>query len=232
MTNDSLPGLNYEPERELMINDIESLKVYFDPMRLRIVQEIADRARSIHEIAEVLGVPFTRLYYHINLLEKHNIIKLVEVQRGVGAIEEKFYRVTARFYQVDRALTTPGTPVGDAGLETVLSMVLDQTRQSIMDGIAGEVLDLRQRVPHPNAMLIARGVYMMTPDLAQEFQLRIKELIIEFQSRQLNTHEGALFYNFAVALNPTVLLADDKPQDVDLLSDEDRANEDASHSAD
>ncbi len=205
MQDDMLPGRNYEPEREMIIRDIESLKVYFDPVRLRIIQELADRARSIREIAEAIGVPFTRLYYHINLLEKHGIIRLVGVERGAGVIEEKYYRVTARFFVVDRALMTPGTPAGDAGLETVLTMTLDETRASVEAAFDAGLIDIQQRTPHPDALLIARGVFSLTPELVMEFQKRLKEMLIEFTSRQLSSLEGTKLYNMAIVLHPTLL---------------------------
>jgi DNA-binding transcriptional ArsR family regulator len=211
MQDDMLPGRNYEPEREMIIRDIESLKVYFDPVRLRIIQELADRARSIREIAEAIGVPFTRLYYHINLLEKHGIIRLVGVERGAGVIEEKYYRVTARFFVVDRALMTPGTPAGDAGLETVLTMTLDETRASVEAAFDAGLIDIQQRTPHPDALLIARGVFSLTPELVMEFQKRLKDLLIEFTSRQLSSLEGTKLYNMAIVLHPT-LLPDDGQQ--------------------
>lgn len=214
MPDAMLPGMDYEPQRDFIVRDVEALKVYFDPLRLRITQEIADRARSIHEIADALGIPFTRLYYHINLLEKNGFIKLVDVRQGAGAIEEKYYRVAARIFSVDRALMTPGTPTGDAGLEAVLDTVLEETRRSVYTGIDAGVLDTSQRVPHPDALLMVRGVFSLTPELAVEFQSRLKELLIEFTSRQLSSLDGTRVYNLAVALHPTVLSEDETPDEV------------------
>lgn len=205
MTESAVPGAGYEPDTEYTIHDVEALKIYFDPLRLRIIQELADRARSIHEIAAALGMPFTRLYYHINLLEKYDFIRLVDVRHGPGAIEEKYYRVTARFFVVDRALMMPGTPSGDAGLEAVISTVLDETRTSIYAAIAAGAIDTSRRAPHPDALLIARGVFSLTPALIEDFQLRLKALIVEFNARQLSSLEGTRPYNLAFALHPAVL---------------------------
>jgi DNA-binding transcriptional ArsR family regulator len=209
MTTNTPPLTPFEPERECIIHDIEALRIYFDPLRLRIVQEIADQARSIHDIAERLGVPFTRLYYHINLLEKHGIIRLVDVRPGVGAIEEKFYRVAAYFFVVDRALMTPGTPAGDEGLEAVLDTVLTQSRRSIVEAVDAGLIDLSVRSPHPDALLIARGVFSLTPEQAQTLQLRLKQLIVELTSQHIAPTPQAQPYNFAITLHRTVLSGGD-----------------------
>ncbi len=213
MSDDTRPGHDFEPEREFIVHDVEALKVYFDPLRMRIVHEIALRARSIHEIAEALGVPFTRLYYHMNLLEKHGIIKLVAVRQGAGAIEEKYYRVAARFFHVDRTLMTPGTAIGDAGMEAVLTTVLDETRRSIYAGIDAGVIDMTRRVPHPNALLIVRGVVLLTPEQAQYFQTRIKELLLEITGDNQAARPNTIMYNIALAFNPTVI-PDDAPTEI------------------
>ncbi len=215
MDDQTLPGASFEPEREKLIQGVESLKVYFDPLRLRIIQEVADQARSIPEIAEALNLPFTRLYYHINLLESAGFIKLVDVRRGAGAIEEKYYRVAARLFVVDRSLMTPGTARGDEGLEAVLNTVLDGTRRSIYDGIDAGVLDPAKRTPDPSAIVILRGVFTLTPELAEDFQRRIKELVIDFNSVQVPSQENAREYNLAIVLNPTVLKGDEPSVDVD-----------------
>ncbi|MCS7070356.1 MAG: helix-turn-helix domain-containing protein, partial [Anaerolinea sp.] len=181
------------------------LKIYFDPLRQRILHQIADQARSIQEIATALEIPFTRLYYHINLLEKHGLIRLVDVRPGPGAIEEKFYRVAARFFVVDQALMTPGTPKGEAGLATVISTVLDETRASIYTALRSGLIDPAQRAPHPDALMIVRGVFPLTPELVEEFQTRLKALLAEFTARKLASMKGTRPYNFALVLHPTVL---------------------------
>ncbi|MGQ9908529.1 MAG: ArsR/SmtB family transcription factor [Candidatus Flexifilum sp.] len=205
MTDAVVPGAGFEPEPEVIIHEIEALRVYFDPLRQRIIHQIADRARSIQEIAAALEIPFTRLYYHINLLEKHGLIRLVDVRPGPGAIEEKYYRVAARFFVVDSALMTPGTPQGDAGLAAVISTVLDETRASIYAALRAGLIDPLQRAPHPDALMIVRGVFPLTPELVEEFQTRLKALLAEFTARQLASLEGTRPYNFALVLHPTLL---------------------------
>lgn len=205
MADVAVPGSGFEPEPEVIIRDIEALRIYFDPLRQRIIHQIAHQARSIREIAAALEVPPTRLYYHINLLEKHGFIRLVDIHPGPGAIEEKYYRIAARFFVVDDALVTPGTPEGDAGLATMISVVLDETRASIHAALRAGLIDPVQRAPHPDALMIMRGVFSLTPELVEEFQIRLKALLAEFAERKLDSPGGTRPYNFALVLHPTSL---------------------------
>ncbi|MEL6524434.1 MAG: winged helix-turn-helix domain-containing protein, partial [Chloroflexota bacterium] len=56
------------PAERIVLASLDALKVYFDPLRQKIVQQVIKKPKTVHAIAEALDVPFTRLYYHINLL--------------------------------------------------------------------------------------------------------------------------------------------------------------------
>jgi DNA-binding transcriptional ArsR family regulator len=75
-----------QPDDEQIIYDLEALKVYFDPQRARIMQALAGAPRTVHEVADILDVPFTRLYYQFNLLEKHGFIRVVQTRSLAGAV--------------------------------------------------------------------------------------------------------------------------------------------------
>ncbi len=144
------------PQFEHLITDLEALKVYFDPVRQRILRELVGEPRSIHEIAAALAVPFTRLYYQMHLLENHGFIQVVETRPLAGAVEEKFYQVTAYTFPIQRSLLTLATPEGEQGMEYVMSLVLDETRDDIRAGLRSQLINMEVYPPHPDALLIRR----------------------------------------------------------------------------
>ena len=73
------------------ISDVTTLKVVADPLRLRIGMLLIDRAMTVKELAAELGVPPTRLYYHVRMLERHDLVEVVG-RRMVSGIEERTYR--------------------------------------------------------------------------------------------------------------------------------------------
>lgn len=191
-----------QPEEIRLIDDLESLKIYSDPMRIRIMQTMVREPRTVNQIAEELGVPFTRLYYHINLLEKHNLIRLVDTQVFSGAVEEKYYQVSAYNFVVDRSLLTFGDPaVENDGLNVLLETILDPTRDDIRRSAEAGSIDMAQTPPEPNALLLRRGFLRLPPEQARSLYERLTALFQEF-----NLIEGGKddpFYAVTIAVYPS-----------------------------
>ena len=199
-----MPTFFRTPEAERTVSDVESLKVYFDPVRLRLLHEMSRAPRSVHALADATGIPFTRLYYHMHQLEKHGFIRLVETRPGAGAIEEKYYQITAYTFVVDRALMMLGTPVGDAGFDAVQSSVFDATKADIRRSLESGLIDLALFPPEPRSLMARRGVFRLQPDDARAFYDRLNALKMEFYHRESNA-EDAEYYNLTVAFYPTAL---------------------------
>ena len=186
------------PQFEHRIDDLEALKVYFDPLRKRIMNEMAQHPRTIHEIADLLGVPFTRLYYHINLLEKHGFIRVVETRRLAGAVEEKYYQITAYTFVIDRALTSVDTPEGQQGLEAILNFVFDAAKDDVRRSARDHAIDMDVYAPHPRALLARRGTLLLTEAQAVEVYQRLLDLLTEV--RAVDVPEGVPRFNYTLAL--------------------------------
>jgi len=205
MTSSENTDTRLQPDAERTIGDPETLKVFFDPMRARIIRTLAHDPCTVHDIAETLNVPFTRLYYHMNMLEKHGIIRVVETRNLSGAVEEKYYQVTARIFTVDRALLTinPGDE-SSKGLEVVMETVLENTQRDIRHSLQDGMIDLSESPPHPQAILLRRGIANMSPERALDFHQRLLDLMAEFTDDE-NMQEESSYYGFAVAFFPSSL---------------------------
>lgn len=91
----------------------EALKALADPLRLRFLILLADGPSTVKEAAEALGVPPTRLYYHVKILERYGLIH-VAGRRMVSGIEERTYRARAKTWTMSpslaaSAISTTGT---------------------------------------------------------------------------------------------------------------------------
>jgi DNA-binding transcriptional ArsR family regulator len=112
-----------------VIDDVDTLKVVADPLRLQILLEAIDRPVTVKELAATLGVPQTRLYYHVKLLEKHGLISVVG-RRMVSGIEERSYRSPANGWTISRDL------LADAVAAGLLTALFDLTRAEIEVSLA------------------------------------------------------------------------------------------------
>jgi DNA-binding transcriptional ArsR family regulator len=62
MNQHYLGGL--EPDELFLIQDVETLKVVADPLRLRLLVLLRDQPQPAKSLAKALDVPIKKLYYH------------------------------------------------------------------------------------------------------------------------------------------------------------------------
>lgn len=181
---------------EAIISDIEALRVFFNPLRQDIMRAMAQQPRTVQSIAEELGIPFTRLYYHVNQLEKHQLIQLVGIRTLSGAVEEKYYQITAHTYRVDQRLLTMGLFDGQHDTMEALDMVCDETRLNIRYGLLqGVIVD----GPVPYSLLLDRRITHLSNEQATLFYDIVHALLDEFDA---SNQDGSAPYVLTVALHP------------------------------
>ena len=83
-------------DSELVVEDPETLKVLYDPLRLKMIGRLGE-PRTAKELAEELGRPLTSLYYHLNLLVDHGLAKVEEERVNGRAVERVFRRTADQF---------------------------------------------------------------------------------------------------------------------------------------
>jgi DNA-binding transcriptional ArsR family regulator len=195
-------GEGFEPAEEMVISNLESLKVMADSHRMRIVEVLADKPLTVKQIAHQLGTSPTKLYYHVNLLEEHGFI-VVTSSRVVSGIIEKQYRAAAISLKIDRALLSFGGGNVSEGIDTLLSAVFEAARDDISRGIRSGVIKLGEGNSEENNTVLGRTLVRMTPEHFKSFRDKFVALIKEFDT--LGTKESEYqAYGMTVALYPVV----------------------------
>lgn len=189
------------PDDERILSDIETLKVYFDPMRVRIMQLLTHQPRTVHEVADALNVPFTRLYYQFNLLEKHGLIRVVETRALSGAVEEKYYQISAHVFVVDRKLLTLGAPgTEEQGLDVLLRTILDATKEDVRQSVEAGLIDMQQLPPNPGSLLMRRGITRLSARAARKLYQALIEAYNEAEEEESDDGD---YYACVLALYPS-----------------------------
>jgi DNA-binding transcriptional ArsR family regulator len=201
------------PAEVLVIADAAALRVVANPLRLRVLEFLrgqTGRSCSVKEIAAALATPQTKLYYHVNLLAEHGLIRVVET-RLVSGIVERRYQVTAYRLSVDRSLLSAPADAGD-GLEVWLSVVLDEVRQEIRKAVQAGLIDLDRSAADemgPHQLVLGRKWLSLTPAEVAELSRRFHDLTAEFdvsdpdRGRRDERPDAAL-YEFLIGFYPTV----------------------------
>ena len=171
----------YKPAPVKMVNDLETLKILADPLRNQILEILAPEKQTTNQMAEKLGLTPSKLYYHINLLEKHGLIR--EVDRIVKAnIIEKVYWITAYECKMDDNLCNFSTPEGQESVMTAMVTPIASTREDIMRSLEARATALDQGAEiHPREVVIFREVRKMSDRTADRFAERIKAVLEDFE---------------------------------------------------
>jgi DNA-binding transcriptional ArsR family regulator len=169
----------FEPEQEYVVTSLDTLKVASDPTRLRILECLVERPQTVKEVASRLGSTPTKLYYHVNLLEEHGLIKVVS-QRIVSGIIEKQYRTRAYSFNVDKSLFALNSSEEGGPMDTMLKAIFDATRDDVRRAIEHGLLDPTEKDPVKRNGLTFRSIAKLSPDRLREFQERLLALVKEF----------------------------------------------------
>lgn len=191
-TEEALPT----PQAEFVIEDIETLRAISDPLRLRLLELMA-QPQTVKEIATQLGVGKTKLYYHLNLLEKHGIIRVART-RVVSGIIEKSYQVTAFSFRPAKELLLRGDE-GKAQGVAIVESILDATRADLTHGLKSGQVALGKE-EEAKQILLGRVVMSLTPEQAASFYERFEALLTEVA--QYEKPNAGQPYSLTVAFFP------------------------------
>ncbi len=192
------------------ITDLETLKAVSTPFRQNLMRLMAERPRTVKGMARELDMPPSRLYYHVNQLEKHGVARVVKTQ-VVSGIIEKHYQLVAKGFRVDRALLTPGSGQADTAIETLLTSTFDAAEKEIRQGLQSGAIDMRKSTHEPGALFISHALTALSAERYRYFLQRLTELFQEFEEADpASEGEGGYLTGLLVAIYPT---ASPKPDD-------------------
>jgi DNA-binding transcriptional ArsR family regulator len=202
MLEQNQAGEQLRPDEELVITNLETLKVISEPLRLQILELLADEPRTVKQLAGELSMAATRLYYHVNLLELHGLIRVTGT-RIVSGIIEKQYQVSACRFRVERSLLSLAPTEGDDTLDRLVSSLFEQMRGEIRASARRGLIDFSPAAPRDRTLHIARTLGRMPPQHAAEFYVRLEALVQEFDAIAADVpNDDPHIYGLAVIMYP------------------------------
>jgi DNA-binding transcriptional ArsR family regulator len=85
-----------------VIEDALAAEVALDPVRTRLLAELAAEPGSATTLGVKVGLPRQQVNYHLRKLERHGLVELVE-ERRKGNVTERVVRATARSFVISPA---------------------------------------------------------------------------------------------------------------------------------
>ena len=199
----------YQPAPLHIIKDLDAAKAITDPLRLQIIEVMLAAPLTVKQIAEKLGLAASKLYYHINTLEKYGLVQVVDTTIH-GNIIEKHYWVTAYDYRLDHELYNFSVTEteGKENLITIALATLDTTREDFIRSIEAQAFNLEHGAdPLPRQVINMREVCHIPDDKIQEFQIRLQDLLKEFDELDESADEGIQPWALTVIMYPSFYYA-------------------------
>jgi DNA-binding transcriptional ArsR family regulator len=201
---------SFEPAQVHIIKDLDAAKAISDPLRLQIIEVMIPAPLTVSQIAAKLGLAQSKLYYHVNTLEKHGLIRLVDTTVH-GNIIEKHYWVTAYDYHLDGELYNFNVTEPE-GKENIISMFLtslDTVREDFARSIEARAFNLEHGAnPRPRRVINAREIGRIPDDKMEIFQKKLNELIHEFAEMDVSDTDKSHPWALNVFLYPTFYFED------------------------
>ncbi len=169
-----------EPAKELTVTRLETLKVISDALRSRILDLLRAEAQTVKQLSVALNRPPKKLYYHINLMEQHELIRVVST-RIVSGIIEKQYRATAYLFWFDKEIFA-STTADESGLPPGTALLFDVTKTQLEQSFENKLVDLAEDAPIHRRLLSAWTMTRMPPAQIEAFYTRLEALLVEFAS--------------------------------------------------
>ena len=195
MTSESMPDLP-EVRDEVTIDNEAQLEALQSPMRMRVLNA-ARKPLSVREIAEKLGVPVTRLYYHVNLLHEAGFLEVVHTRKS-GARLEKLYRIAGKSIVVGSELAENSSDPATTA-RALTAVVLEPAV------IEAEAAIINRLAEGPEQRLnLGRSLAVLSPDGASAVSEKIEALVREHLADQADSdHPEAQTYAFTFTFLPT-----------------------------
>jgi DNA-binding transcriptional ArsR family regulator len=161
---------------------LEQVRVLAHPLRLRLLEAFAVAPRTTRQVAKLLGVHPTRLYHHVNALERVGLVRLRETRPVRGTVE-KYFEAVGRRLAVEPGMFDPRragprkAAAARAGAADIAAQLLDLTR--------GELLDALERAGRTPALLKPVAVRMTvrgSPARIASVRRRLVRFIDELQA--------------------------------------------------
>jgi len=154
---------------------VAELRAFAHPLRLRLFELFAEKPRTTMQVAELLGEPPTRLYHHVNALQKSGLLRLRETKPNRGTVEKYFEAVQPDLNSA-KADVFATSAAARQSARAAAATVFEQARQDLFAGMR----DLKKG--HETAPMLIRMLVSATPTRAAALRRRLLDLLKDLKA--------------------------------------------------
>jgi hypothetical protein len=184
-------------EDTLVIDSVEQLKIFADPLRQQLLQAFCCNAATVKQVAEQIGEKPTRLYHHVDLLEQNGFLEVVDTRQIRGTVE-KYYQTVARKIIVDHALVGS---LEEEGGDTELKNIVMNTIQACLVDARDHFDDEATPQAGRSTVILAQAKMQLSATQLKMLEERLDTLLEEVGASETEGEEQTM-YSFTAATFP------------------------------
>lgn len=162
-----------------MINDLEAIKAISNSFRLQILKVLEEEVEaSATDIAKELDESASKVSYHLKILEKNDLISLVET-RVKGNIVEKIYSPVAKEIQIELKKEETSDKIDDDMMLTFANNILSNLKE--------DLFKLADKISSPEentSSTLSYSSYYLTEEEVEEIEEHVMSKLKEFKGRK------------------------------------------------
>jgi DNA-binding transcriptional ArsR family regulator len=180
------------------VSTLEQIKAMAHPLRMQLLEAFSHKPMTTKQVAELLVERPTKLYHHVDTLERVGLIKLVRTKKKRGTVE-KYYQTVARTFSVDRRLfkLKSQAHAAHSGMQEVITGIFEDTLSEIHENLAER---LSEPKTENDPIIVSRSRIRVTQAEIAGLDEEIRALLKKLETGKHKP--GALDYGFTLALYP------------------------------
>lgn len=181
-----------------ILENLEQIKALAEPLRVRILEAFCREPMTTKQVALSLGENPTKLYHHVEALERAGLINLVETRQNRGTTE-KYYQPVAKQFGVDRKLLSvqPEEKGSTGEVIGIFTAALEDTIAEIRQSASR---NLFQPEENASVAVFSRGHIVATKEQMNELMMKLQEWLKE--CRAVHDDSQLVRYGLTVAFYP------------------------------
>lgn len=177
------------------LDDLDLMAEVTHPVRGGILRRLK-QPRTVADLAELLDVPITRLYHHVNRLADAGLIHVVAT-RQVAAVTERRYQTVAKSFGVGADLLGS---TDRRELSAALGSLFDVAKLGFQRYVESDGFSMEDHTDQHSVLTLS--AIHLSDERRVELLQRITDLVEEFPSDLPDDDPAATTLHFFVSVNP------------------------------
>lgn len=134
-----------------VVKELEQIKALSSPYRISIIEAFNGEEATAKHISSKIGEPHSKVNYHIKLLAKVGLLKLVKESPKYGVIE-KYYQPIAKSFVIDSQVTHNADEV-----DKFKSAVFDRINKDFIENARSASISLPSKITYDSNIYLTES---------------------------------------------------------------------------